>query len=50
MKCGKCNIGKLKYNEKGIYFWYTCNNCDYETRKEVNTINKRLIKEKTYGT
>ena len=34
-KCGKCNSGEIRAVNKGIYYWYKCNNCDFKTEKQI---------------
>ena len=48
MKCGKCNIGTIEYKQKGIYFWYACNNCDHKTDKEVKRGEENIYKRGKY--
>lgn len=34
-KCGKCNVGTIKWVSKGIYEWYACNHCGFKTEKTI---------------
>lgn len=50
MKCGKCNIGHIKYVYKGIHEWRVCNNCDFKTEKKIRYCLENPYKRgKHYG-